>query len=137
MFCLSRLPPSDFVLHSATSNAMANIGTLSFFLLIIACTLPSARNVGVLGLRRSCLPKMQCNRAVRGYFLDSPKGHLAISFTSKGPRKFGSCYMLCKATPNCSYWMYHMESLEGKSLQIYCCCYYQYCCRVAMLPHAT
>eukprot|EP00475_Leptophrys_vorax_P008776 TRINITY_DN15721_c0_g1_i2.p1 TRINITY_DN15721_c0_g1~~TRINITY_DN15721_c0_g1_i2.p1 ORF type:complete len:299 (+),score=-51.85 TRINITY_DN15721_c0_g1_i2:113-898(+) len=81
-------------------------------LALVACLLSAPPRTAAR--RRSCPASMRCMSATSGFFLDGPAGHLAIAYSGKGPSKPQSCSALCKATPNCSHWMYNMLRTDGE-----------------------
>ena len=60
-------------------------------------------------------PKIKCNTMTRGYIYDHPQlGHLKEDKTGVGPNRPHTCYLMCRQTANCSFWMYDIKSKEGE-----------------------
>ncbi|CAI6008094.1 unnamed protein product [Closterium sp. NIES-65] len=56
-------------------------------------------------------PKLTCNTVTRGYMFDHEgKGHFNFTYTGIGPARPHTCYLLCRRTPGCAFWMYNMRS---------------------------
>ncbi|CAI5948683.1 unnamed protein product [Closterium sp. NIES-64] len=59
-------------------------------------------------------PKLTCNTVTRGYMFDHEgKGHFNFTYTGIGPARPHTCYLLCRRTPGCAFWMYNMRSKRG------------------------
>ena len=60
-------------------------------------------------------PKVKCNTMTRGFLYDHPHlGHLTEGRTGVGPNRPHTCYLMCRQTANCSFWMYDIKSKEGE-----------------------
>ncbi|GJP56128.1 hypothetical protein CLOM_g15180 [Closterium sp. NIES-68] len=59
-------------------------------------------------------PKLTCNTVTRGYMFDHEgKGHFNFTYTGVGPSRPHTCYLLCRKTLGCAFWMYNMRSKRG------------------------
>ncbi|CAI5526366.1 unnamed protein product [Closterium sp. Naga37s-1] len=67
-----------------------------------------------IALQTNECPKLTCNTVTRGYMFDHEgKGHFNFTYTGIGPARPHTCYLLCRRTPGCAFWMYNMRSKRG------------------------
>ncbi|GJP54890.1 hypothetical protein CLOM_g13908 [Closterium sp. NIES-68] len=81
--------------------------------------LPMLTVEGAAGMKRvpnataSC-PDLMCNVALKGFMFDHEgKGHLGENTTGPANRAH-SCWIICRKTEGCAFWMYHREKPQGR-----------------------